>query len=544
MKDYNFSNFKAVSLDKEWMKASHLLEFSHLAEFPNRAIFLTGIAGTGKSSTIDRLTDSAGPPDIAVKLALTGVAARNIDGRKIHSCLHFPVNLVFWDDKEFFRNQRFHRDDVEYLSMAHTILIDEISTVSSAMLDCMDKTLRVVCNWNEPFAGKNVVFVGDPFDMPPWLNSEEKEKILKKYKSEFFFDANVWKELDPIFIELTKGVRKHDENYSSALDNIRKGKNLMRAVDLINQKCYQPDLEIGMACNSNSIILTLKNDEAETINDQMLKEIKGEEFVFGDDRKAEFSKFGTMAPPSLRLKIGAKVMFTANHPESLYKNGELGVVRKIENESIEVEKEDRKLISVTKITLKLYKSLNLCTREKRKKVRYREVYAYDSFTHFPLRLAWAIGVHKSQGLTFNNVTVWNERKNPFKYFSVYSALSRCRSFNGLKLLNPLSTSDVKVNSNAVDFFEQASNRPDQEYCIHKVLSFNILKQLPEEFNEAQVKEVAKKNGYKDWDAYSPTCVDELLMSNAIVRIGEDHFQKMKKKKRILSQEEGPIDSAA
>lgn len=417
-----------------------------------QVIFVTGKAGTGKTTLIRYLRAKLKEPPVV--LAFTGVAALNIEGMTIHSFFNLPWGPL--DAKELKINK-----NNEYKSIK-LIIIDEISMVRCDLLDCIDMTLRLNREDDRPFGGVQVLMIGDLYQLQP-IAKEKKENpeenpekdwnILKKlgYKSRYFFDSFVMQNLQFKTIELTHCFRHNNKEFINLLNLIRIGEEIKKTINEINKQCYLND---GFKTN---ITLTCTNNDADKINDEELKRLPGKTLLFKGVIIGKFLPDEKLPSPRiLKLKVGAKVMFTKNDEQKRWVNGTLGIIKKINKKEIWVEiieEYDHKLYKVLPVEWENYK---YSFDKKNKRIEREKI---GSYIQFPLMLAWAVTIHKSQGKTLDKVTI-DFGRCAFAYGQVYVALSRCRTLQGIRLKRPLYESDIKYDPKIKEFYkkiEEAKN---------------------------------------------------------------------------------------
>jgi ATP-dependent DNA helicase PIF1 len=402
------------------------------------AIFVTGRAGTGKSTLIRYLTANIKRSAV---VAPTAIAAMNVDGCTIHSFFGLPSRTINPD--EVFNPKKHILPVIENLDV---LIVDEVSMVSPDLVDCMNNSLMKVRNSGLPFGGIPVVFVGDILQLPPVVADREVGIYYShRYDSQYFYSAEIFKKVDIFPLELTKVFRQSDLLFIDALDRIRINSNHRESVELLNRTCIKSNSSV----NDNSLHLVPTNAAAKSINDGKLEEIKTDivsyDALYGGE--IESGKIRFPAPDKLNVKEGARVIFVKNC-KPLWLNGTLGEILHLETDSIKVKiKETGNIVSVG--------------RETWKKIRYS--YNYDgrrieneeigSFTQFPLTLGWAITIHKSQGMTLDSVRI-DLGRGAFCTGQTYVALSRCRTLNGITLARPLSMRDVKADTSVIEFYKK------------------------------------------------------------------------------------------
>ena len=398
-------------------------------------IFLTGAAGTGKSTMLEHIRNQLDLKKMIV--APTGVAALNIGGNTINSAFRIGFDTIPEITKS--KDPRFGK----LLKNLELLIIDEISMVRAPMLDAISQSLQIHRNSSDPFGGVNVLACGDLFQLPPVVKGHEENTIYSKYDSVYFFDALSFKEIDnPIFFELTKSFRQEEDDiFYELLNNVRLGINLEETINRINKHCHDPTLEV-----EPFMTLTSRKNRAEDINLHKLSHNDNEEEVIPSKEKGELKENDLPAPRELKIKKDAKVMFIKNDSEGRWVNGTIGTV----TECLDKKK---KCIKV-KVNGRTHK----VEREEWKKVKFTynedldEVYeeVISSFKQFPIKLGWAVTIHKAQGLTLESASV-DLGDGAFATGQAYVALSRCKTLDSLNLVRELKVSDALVDPDIQDF---------------------------------------------------------------------------------------------
>lgn len=418
-----------------------------ILQHTNQSLCIYGGAGTGKSTLINTLVECLDKNIVLV--APTGVAAKNIGGTTIHSFFGIPTEMGVLSIENV-KKIKTSSESKKLIESADIIIIDEISMVSSGMLDIVNSALMIATGIEEPFGGKQMVFIGDPYQLPPIVSHFDKTSISKLYNSEFFFDAGSIKELVPKVIELKQCYRQNDNEFIEVLNNIRNGKNLDASLSVINKRVSKPSDEFR-------ITLATSNKVVQKINQEHLNKISEPQHVF----RAEINGFGisindTPADRELHLKKGAQVMFIKNDTHGRYVNGTLGTIKEIKNYKITVETEDGEVIKVEHARW---------TKEERHKVRNYdgsedEITSQSSISQYPLKLAWAITIHKSQGLTFKKMH-FNNTGKIFASGQLYVALSRCSDLDGLSVHKRIAKENAIVDEVVDKYYCVAVN--DESY---------------------------------------------------------------------------------
>lgn len=416
---------------------------SHIAMGAS-VVFVNGRAGTGKSVLIDVLTDNFKEKEI-VKLAPTGIAALNVYGQTIHSLFRFPFG-VLTDDLVRDHIRKMWDYDNGVLENVDMIIIDEISMVRADVMDAIDKTLRGFRDKTKPFGGVQLVIVGDLFQLPPVLTDEDQKDFEDLYESEFFFSSNAIIECMRLcmmeIVTLTQTFRQKDEIFINVLNDMRLNMNRKKCVKILNHCCYHNPEHLP---EESAITLCTTNMKASHINDSKLHKLPGELMSFKATTTGTFN-LKMITPELLKLKIGAKVMFTKNG--ELWVNGSMGVVEDFADGGIMVRMADEDtLVFVKQEKWEIIKTYFNRTTYK------MDEYVMGSFTQYPLALAWAVTIHKSQGLTFDHVKL-DLGKEAFAAGQTYVGFSRCRTLDGIELMREMIPADIKVDRRVVEFFDR------------------------------------------------------------------------------------------
>lgn len=411
------------------------------------SVFMTGKAGTGKSTFLKYIT--ANIKKKFVVLAPTGIAAVNVGGVTMHSFFRIPLQPLMPDDVEFsekrLRNRlKYPAELIKILRELELIIIDEISMVRADVLDFVDKVLRFYTkNRREPFGGKQLLLVGDAFQLEPVVTSDTREIMRRWYRSAYFFDALVFRDIELVPIELRKVYRQNDQQFISLLDRVRVGGMSPDDIRLVNSRYVRA---ADLPDDDSEMVMTLatRRDIVSAINDNRLARLPGREFSYTAQVHGEFPESAMPADKTLTLKVDSQVVFIRNDHDRRWVNGTIGRVYELGKDFIKVILEDGNKYD---IELEQWDNIRYSYDEVEHKVVETVI---GSFIQYPLRLAWALTIHKSQGLTFNNVRI-DMGSGAFSSGQTYVALSRCRSLEGLQMLTPLFAKDVIVNSAVVNF---------------------------------------------------------------------------------------------
>ena len=436
--------------NQEWQQALQVIQYTR------RSLFLTGKAGTGKSTFLRYVAQHTKKKYVI--LAPTGIAAINAGGQTLHSFFKLPFHPLLPNDSRYnIRNIRktlkYSGDTTKLLRELELIIIDEISMVRADIIDFIDKVLRIYCrNMRVPFGGKQLLLVGDIFQLEPVIKEDEWRLMQPFYASAYFFSAKVWQEMELVSIELRKVYRQSDTRFIGLLDRIRQNQTTAEDLRAINER-LDASPKKGKKEGALAITLATRRDTVDYINDQKLKELEGRSSVFQGVIKGEFPETSLPAPMELEVKPGAQVIFIKNDKEKRWVNGTLGVVIYIDEGEgiITVVDEDGHEYDVER---EVWENMRYTFNEKEQKI---EEELLGTFVQFPLRLAWAITVHKSQGLTFRQVKIDFSGGGAFAGGQTYVALSRCTSLEGITLTEPIRQSDIFVRAEVVSFAQRYNN---------------------------------------------------------------------------------------
>jgi len=414
-------------------------------------VFLTGKAGTGKTTFLHALKKNT--PKRMIVTAPTGVAAINAGGVTLHSFFQMPFGpyVPGSDVQRQTEQRRFSKEKINIIKGLDMLVIDEISMVRADLLDGVDAVLRRYKHRHLPFGGVQLLMIGDLHQLSPVVKDDEWNLLKSYYDSCYFFSSNALKQTDMISIELKHIYRQSDTRFIQLLNRVRDNRLDAETLETLNTRyipAFQPNEE------NNYITLTTHNRSADSINDRQLRALDTKPFTFQANIEGDYPEYNYPTAGTLTLKKGAQVMFVRNDgsADKRYFNGKIGKVTHIDEQGITVKcPDDADEITVEPVTWENIKyTLNANTKEITAEV-------IGTFTQYPLRLAWAITIHKSQGLTFERAII--DANAAFSHGQVYVALSRCKTFEGMVLSTPISTTAVKTDAAVAEFVEHAGRNP-------------------------------------------------------------------------------------
>ncbi len=433
----------------------------------NSSVFMTGRAGTGKSTFLRYIVENVGKKTIV--LAPTGIAAVNAGGVTLHSFFKIPLQPFALDDVNYsdprrMRDmQKFNSEKIKLIEEVELIVIDEISMVRADVLDFVDRVLRTYVDHGRkrmlPFGGKQMLLVGDAFQLEPVVKGQDWDILRRFYNTPYFFGAKVFSCMQLVQVELRKVYRQKEAEFLSMLDKVRVGAAMQPDIDVFNTR-VQPTFE--PTGGQMYITLTATRATCDFINDKHLQELKTEEQTFEGIINGDFPETSLPTNKMLTLKAEAQVVFVRNDKEKRWYNGTVGRIVRFENDGAWVEVESAEVDSYTGdhimdmffVEPETWENVKYRYDEKEHKV-VSEV--LGTYTQLPLKLAWAITIHKSQGLTFDNVII-DLGRGAFACGQVYVALSRCRSLGGIVLRQPITMGDIKTNIFVRDFSYGANDQ--------------------------------------------------------------------------------------
>lgn len=434
----NTGKICAVKAGAEYCPAEHLDindEFRsafNLMERTKECLFITGKAGTGKSTLLKYFKANTGKK--IVVLAPTGVAAVNVGGQTIHSFFRLPPKII---QKEAIKRLR-DRSLIENLDM---IIIDEVSMVRADIMDGIDYALRLNRGrMKVPFGGAQMVFFGDLFQLSPVVEKEARELLEERYFSPYFFSAKVFDGCNIRPVELSTIYRQKDGLFMELLNRIRNKEHTKEDLDILNKNVQKDAVSFE---EEKAVILTTTNVLANTINQACLSKLPGKEITYEAAASGKFDESGYPAEARLKLKKGAQVILLKNDPDKRWVNGTLAKITALSKDSIVVSIDGREC----DVPLAKWQKIEYSYNEDNGMIEDEVV---GNFTQYPLKLAWAITIHKSQGQTFDKVII-DLGQGAFTHGQLYVALSRCTCLDGVRLKRPVTGSDIIFDRRIYEF---------------------------------------------------------------------------------------------
>ncbi len=463
--------------------AAYALRFINQTQ---QSVFLTGKAGTGKTTLLKEIIATTHKNTVVV--APTGIAALNAGGVTIHSMFQLPFGGFIPDNSapQFSNTTKFETKATlrRHFKMSgqkravirnmELLIIDEVSMLRADLLDAIDFMMQSVRKKSAPFGGVQVLFIGDLLQLPPIIRDEEWRTLRSYYKGKFFFHAHVIQQYPPLYIELSKIYRQTDDRFISVLNNLRNNEITQTDIQMLNE-FVKPNFDLKS--NKGYITLTTHNAKADVMNSQSLEDLEGNLVTFKPEITDDFPEKLYPVDANLQLKIGAQIMFVKNDlsPDKNYFNGKMGIVKTMTSKEIWVHFPDEdKTIEVDKYE---WQNIRYTVNEMTKEI---EEEVLGTFVHYPIKLAWAITVHKSQGLTFDKAAL--DVSQVFLPGQAYVALSRLRSLNGLVLLSPLQMNGISNDQDVMDYAENKASEEALANALKRETKNFILNYLKNSFD--------------------------------------------------------------
>ncbi|MDR3328251.1 MAG: AAA family ATPase [Prevotellaceae bacterium] len=444
-------------------------------------LFLTGKAGTGKTTFLKYISQNCHKQMLIA--APTGVAAINAGGVTLHSLFQLPFE-PYIPNSRLKNTYKFGKQKQDLLRQAELLIIDEVSMLRSDMLDAIDATLRFIRRSPRPFGGLQMLYIGDMFQLPPVVKDDEWMLLKDYYESPFFFHAKVLLQVPPLYLELKKVYRQREQTFVDLLNRVRN--NELSASDraLLNER-YQPNYK--QPDGSKRIILCTHNYQADRINTEKLEAIPVHSHIFSGEITGEFPDYSLPTDMHLQLKKGAQVMFIKNdtHEERRYFNGKIAEIMEIDRNNIFVRPEGDH--EAFKIEPEEWKNVRYTVNKEKNEIEEEEL---GSFKQYPLRLAWAITIHKSQGLTFDHVVI--DVGRAFAAGQAYVALSRCTSLEGIVLQSQITPECIRTDAHAIafsrneqstDVLKKSLEEAKQRFWVERLLRYFDWKPLLDLLND-------------------------------------------------------------
>ena len=505
----------------------------------NRSVFLTGKAGTGKSTFLKYIC--ANTKKKYVVLAPTGIAAVNVGGQTMHSFFKIPFKPLLPDDPDIAnitrlrKMLRYTKEKVKLIRELELIIIDEISMVRADIIDFVDRVLRVYSgNMREPFGGKQLLLVGDIFQLEPVVTHDTRDILRHHYKNFFFFNARAFDQINLVAIELRKIYRQSDNDFISLLDRVRINRATNADIARLNQRCNPDYQEIN---DSFAITLATRRDTVDSINDEHMQALKTPEFTFVGKVEGDFPDNSLPTALRLSLKEGAQVIFIRNDKEGRWYNGTIGKVTRLRDGEVYVTLEDGNELEVLP---EIWENMQYTYNEKEKKVEEKVL---GTFMQIPIKPAWALTVHKSQGLTFNHVVI-DFVGGAFTGGQTYVALSRCTSMEGITLLKPLSERDIIVNMAVVDFSRQFNNRQILNEAMEQERANQLYRRAVHAFDNQEFEECVKyfTEALKIKDYIQNEAVKRLISRK--LNIIKKHLKTIERQKQVIESQKKMLHELA
>ncbi|GET46272.1 helix-turn-helix domain-containing protein [Capnocytophaga felis] len=498
-------------------------------------IFLTGKAGTGKTTLLHKIIEKSHKNTVVV--APTGIAALNAGGVTIHSMFQLPFasflpslstpplvsgNARFENQATLRKHFKMHKSKRQIIENMELLVIDEVSMLRADVLDAMHFMLQTVRKNKSPFGGVQVLFIGDLLQLPPVVKNDEWEVLKSYYEGMFFFQSKVISENPPLYIELEKIYRQSDPHFISILNNLRSNNLTQKDIQYL-QQYVKPNFKP----ENDFITLTTHNAKADAINNEKMSKLTTKEFTYEAIVVGDFPENMYPIEKEIHLKEGARVMFIKNDlsGEKLFFNGKMGTITSLSENEIEVQLDGGKTINVERYE---WENIRYRINEETKDIEEERL---GTFTQYPLRLAWAITIHKSQGLTFEKAVL--DLDKVFASGQAYVAFSRLRSLDGLVLLSCINENGIANDQNIMQYAENRASESEilnacqigkkhfLEKCVLECFQWDNFLGQWNLHKSSYIGDVGKKNSYKNW-AY-----EKLSQAIELTQIAEKFISQLK-----------------
>ncbi len=518
---------------------AEFLQAWNLIRHTNKSIFLTGKAGTGKSTFLRYICENTKKKYIV--LAPTGIAAINVGGVTIHSFFQVPLRPIPPDDPDYsvsriLKKIRINKEKSHLIKALDLLIIDEISMVRPDTIDFIDRLLRAIThNRKEPFGGKQLLLVGDIFQLEPVVTAATRTILTRFYSDLFFFNAVAFKKNSLLAIELKKVYRQSDKSFVEMLDRIRLNRPTSDDLIQLNSRYYPSSINISSNLpEENEFVMTLasRRELVDCINSQRMEKNPNPEKIFDGVIEGEFPTRSLPTDLHLRVKKDEQIILLKNDKDHRWVNGTLAQIEEIEENTIRIKLENGTAHALER---EVWENIRYTYDEKSNKVTEDVI---GRFIQFPIKAAWALTVHKSQGLTFNKVNI-EMGQGAFSAGQTYVALSRCRSLEGLTFQSPISRRDVIVSQGAVKYSAQFNDRPRIEKALDEAKSKILYAEALEAFDNFDMNDATVKTAQAlllTHDLERPAVVKFIAQKLKLINTLQDQLQQAKDELHSLALE--------